>query len=60
MSAIPAGLAIRFKRWDGNADLPVPAYATAGAAGFEQVLDIVEDACRGLLGVLAPATGSRP
>jgi dUTPase len=26
---------IRFKRWDGNADLPVPTYATAGAAGFD-------------------------
>ena len=25
----------RFKRWDGNRDLPVPAYATAGAAGFD-------------------------
>lgn len=25
----------RFKRWDGNQDLPVPAYATAGAAGFD-------------------------
>lgn len=35
MSALPAGLAIRFKRWDGNADLPVPAYASAGAAGFD-------------------------
>ena len=31
-----------------------------GLSFFEQVLDIVEDACRGLLGVLAPATGSRP
>jgi len=38
--------------------VPDPYYG--GAAGFEQVLDIVEDACRGLLGVLAPATGSRP
>jgi dUTP pyrophosphatase len=35
MSANPAGLAIRFKRWDDNSDLPVPAYATAGAAGFD-------------------------
>jgi dUTP pyrophosphatase len=35
MSAIPAGLAIRFKRWEGNADLPVPAYASGGAAGFD-------------------------
>ena len=24
-----------FKRWDGNHDLPLPAYATAGAAGFD-------------------------
>ena len=35
MSAIPAGLVIRFKRWEGNADLPVPAYALSGAAGFD-------------------------
>ncbi|WP_168072947.1 dUTP diphosphatase [Caulobacter sp. SSI4214] len=35
MSAIPAGLVIRFKRWEGNADLPVPAYASSGAAGFD-------------------------
>lgn len=35
MSAIPAGLAISFKRWEGNADLPVPAYASSGAAGFD-------------------------
>ncbi|MFO1232909.1 MAG: low molecular weight protein-tyrosine-phosphatase [Paenacidovorax caeni] len=38
-------------------EVPDPYY---GRSGFEQVLDIVEDACRGLLGVLAPATGSRP
>ena len=25
----------RFKRWEGNRDLPLPAYATAGAAGFD-------------------------
>jgi dUTP pyrophosphatase len=25
----------RFKRWEGNHDLPLPAYATAGAAGFD-------------------------
>jgi dUTP pyrophosphatase len=35
MSAIPAGLVIRFKRWEGNPDLPVPAYASSGAAGFD-------------------------
>lgn len=35
MSAIPAGLVIRFKRWEGNADLPVPTYASSGAAGFD-------------------------
>lgn len=35
MSAIPTGLVIRFKRWEGNADLPVPAYASSGAAGFD-------------------------
>ncbi len=27
--------AVRFRRLEGNADLPIPAYATAGAAGFD-------------------------
>lgn len=44
MSAIPAGLAIRFKRWEGNADLPVPAYATVGAAGFDLRAHVPDDA----------------
>ena len=44
MSAIPAGLAIRFKRWEGNSDLPVPAYATVGAAGFDLRASVPEDA----------------
>ena len=26
---------VRFRRLAGNADLPIPAYATAGAAGFD-------------------------
>ena len=26
---------VQFLRLDGNADLPIPAYATAGAAGFD-------------------------
>lgn len=26
---------VRFRRLPGNADLPIPAYATAGAAGFD-------------------------
>ena len=26
---------VRFRRLDGNADLPIPGYATAGAAGFD-------------------------
>ena len=26
---------VRFLRLDGNTDLPIPAYATAGAAGFD-------------------------
>lgn len=26
---------VRFKRWEGNTDLPLPAYATSGAAGFD-------------------------
>ncbi|WP_454718596.1 dUTP diphosphatase [Caulobacter segnis] len=43
MSAIPAGLAIRFKRWEGQADLPVPAYASAGAAGFDLRAHVPED-----------------
>jgi len=38
-------------------EVPDPYYG--GTAGFEQVLDIVEDACRGLLGVVAPETGRR-
>ena len=33
-------------------EVPDPYYG--GAAGFEQVLDIVEDACHGLLATLAP------
>ena len=33
-------------------EVPDPYYG--GAAGFEQVLDIVEDACRGLLATLTP------
>ena len=31
----PQDLAIQFKRWEGNADLPLPRYATDGAAGFD-------------------------
>ena len=34
---------IRFKRWDGNPDLPVPTYATAGAAGFDLRAHVPED-----------------
>lgn len=30
-----AQTAIRFKRWEGNVDLPLPGYATEGAAGFD-------------------------
>jgi len=26
---------VAFKRWEGNSDLPLPRYATAGAAGFD-------------------------
>ena len=26
---------VRFRRLEGNADLPIPAYATVGAAGFD-------------------------
>ena len=39
MSAPPASGAspgaIEFLRWEGNSDLPLPRYATAGAAGFD-------------------------
>lgn len=31
----PALPPIAFKRWEDNADLPLPAYATEGAAGFD-------------------------
>ncbi|CAH2600186.1 Deoxyuridine 5'-triphosphate nucleotidohydrolase [Rhodovastum atsumiense] len=31
----PPSPAIRFLRLDGNTDLPIPTYATAGAAGFD-------------------------
>jgi dUTP pyrophosphatase len=31
----PAARVVEFMRWAGNADLPVPRYATAGAAGFD-------------------------
>lgn len=41
----------------GAREVPDPYYG--GAAGFEQVLDIVEDACRGLLAMLAAETGRR-
>jgi protein-tyrosine phosphatase len=37
-----------------EADVPDPYYG--GAEGFEQVLDLVEDACRGLLDELKRAT----
>jgi len=30
-----AAYVVEFKRWEGNTDLPVPRYATAGAAGFD-------------------------
>jgi dUTP pyrophosphatase len=31
----PSAGVIEFKRWDGNSDLPIPRYASAGAAGFD-------------------------
>jgi dUTP pyrophosphatase len=31
----PLAPSVRFKRWEDNPDLPLPAYATAGAAGFD-------------------------
>jgi protein-tyrosine phosphatase len=37
----------------GRRDVPDPYYG--GAAGFEEVLDLVEEAARGLLAALAPA-----
>lgn len=35
---------VRFRRLAGNADLPVPAYATAGAAGFDLRAAVPDDA----------------
>ncbi len=35
---------VRFRRLDGNADLPIPAYATAGAAGFDLRAAVTGDA----------------
>ncbi len=35
MSDARGPLTATFKRWEGNSDLPLPAYATAGAAGFD-------------------------
>ena len=52
----PAGLHHRLRRLTDfcttlqTREVPDPYYG--GAAGFEQVLDIVEDACRGLLATL--------
>jgi len=34
---------IAFLRWAGNADLPVPRYASAGAAGFDLQAAVEED-----------------
>ncbi len=35
---------VRFRRLTGNADLPIPAYATAGAAGFDLRAAVPNDA----------------
>ena len=35
---------VRFRRLPGNADLPIPAYATAGAAGFDLRAAVPSDA----------------
>ncbi len=35
---------VRFRRLDGNADLPIPAYATSGAAGFDLRAAVPDDA----------------
>ena len=35
---------VRFRRLEGNADLPIPAYATAGAAGFDLRAAVAGDA----------------
>jgi len=34
---------VRFRRLDGNPDLPIPAYATAGAAGFDLRAAVPDD-----------------
>jgi dUTP pyrophosphatase len=38
-----SALVIQFKRLPGNPDLPLPAYATAGAAGFDLRASVPED-----------------
>ncbi len=35
---------VRFRRLDGNPDLPIPNYATAGAAGFDLRAAVAADA----------------
>ena len=34
---------IKFKRWEGNSDLPIPSYASEGAAGFDLRAALDED-----------------
>ncbi|WP_298429551.1 low molecular weight protein-tyrosine-phosphatase [Ottowia sp.] len=41
-----------------DAEVPDPYYG--GGAGFEHVLDLVEDACAGVLAALGAAGGGRP
>ncbi|PTS81808.1 MULTISPECIES: dUTP diphosphatase [unclassified Caulobacter] len=43
MTSAAEARVILFKRWEGNADLPVPGYATAGAAGFDLRAHVPED-----------------
>jgi dUTP pyrophosphatase len=43
MTAAAETRVILFKRWEGNADLPVPTYATAGAAGFDLRAHVPQD-----------------
>lgn len=40
--AQPVNAAVRFLRWEGNTDLPLPRYASAGAAGFDFCAAVTE------------------
>jgi protein-tyrosine phosphatase len=53
----PSHLQGKLRPFLENADVPDPYYG--GPEGFEQVLDLVEEACRGLLREISAATSGR-